>query len=120
MPYRLLVCGDRHWTDEKAIVRVLKHYHSDTVIIHGGAPGADTLAGQFGKRAGFEVIVFSAEWDKHGKAAGPIRNRRMLEEGKPNRVIAFHPDLRKSKGTADMLRQARAAGIDVEHYTGKE
>jgi hypothetical protein len=59
------------------------------------------------------VKVFEAAWDMHGKAAGAIRNQRMLDEGKPDEVWAFTDDLATSKGTADMVRRARKADVPV-------
>lgn len=58
------------------------------------------------------VRVFKADWDKHGKAAGPIRNQQMLDEGKPDLVLAFAG----GKGTDDMCRRARAAGVEVRRF----
>lgn len=52
---------------------------------------------------------YPADWKRYGMAAGPIRNRRMLKEGKPDIVIAFAG----GRGTADMVRQAKAAGVPV-------
>lgn len=82
------------------------------VVIHGGATGADSLAGRWALDNAVEQSVFSvskADWDKHGKAAGPLRNARMLAEGKPNLVVAFPG----GRGTEDMKRRARAAGVEV-------
>jgi hypothetical protein len=58
-----------------------------------------------------KLKVFSANWEKHGLAAGPIRNRQMLTEGKPDLVIAFHENIEKSKGTKNMLELAKQAGV---------
>lgn len=88
-----------------------------TIIIEGEASGADTLARQVGENLGFDVWQFPADWKLHGKSAGPIRNRRMVLEGKPDLVIAFHTNLKKSKGTADMVAYARSKGIKVEVVT---
>jgi hypothetical protein len=54
-----------------------------------GATDADTLAREFGEHKGIPVRTFPADWERHGRAAGPIRNRQMLEEGKPDLVVAF-------------------------------
>ena len=83
------------------------------MIIHGAARGADVLAGDAANRLGFQIIAVPAEWELHGKSAGIIRNRKMLDMG-PELVIAFHMDLSKSKGTADTVREARHRGIPVE------
>lgn len=110
---KVLVCGDRNWTREVSIRKRLSKLPEDTVIIDGGARGADTLARVVAESLGLKVIEFPADWDRHGKAAGPIRNRQMLDE-KPGLVIAFHPDLSKSKGTADTVSEAKRRGIPVE------
>ncbi len=84
-----------------------KHYF--TTIIEGGAPGADAGARAFGLKLGIPVETYAADWKKHGKAAGPIRNTQMIEEGCPERGIAFPG----GRGTADMLKKLQAAGIPV-------
>jgi hypothetical protein len=62
---------------------------------------------------GMHVMEFPADWDLHGKAAGPIRNRQMLL-AKPEIVIAFHDDLDSSKGTKDMVKIAKRTGVKVK------
>lgn len=87
------------------------HEYDITTIIEGEAKGADTLARLFGETIGIPVEKYPADWSKHGKAAGPIRNKQMLDEGKPDLVIAFmFPD---SRGTANMVKQAEKAGIET-------
>ncbi len=83
------------------------------IIIHGAANGADTIAGMAAKELGLEVMEFPAEWSKHGKRAGPIRNQQMLDEGRPNGVIAFHEDISRSKGTKHMIKIAKKNNIPV-------
>ncbi len=80
-----------------------------TTLIQGGAKGADALAAQWAYERGIPVSTFAANWDKDGKAAGPIRNQRMLEQGVPDLVVAFAG----GTGTADMIKRARAAGVEV-------
>lgn len=82
------------------------------VVIHGAARGADRIAGEIAAALGLEVVSYPARWREHGRAAGPIRNRQMLEEGKPDRVIAFWDG--RSKGTAHMVNLAKAAGLPVK------
>lgn len=115
---RYLVCGGRNYSDKKSLFQTLSHAHAlkpATVLIHGGANGADSMAGEWAKWAGVEVIVFMADWKKYGKAAGPIRNTQMLDEGKPDAVIAFAGGL----GTTNMVKQARARGIRVIEIESK-
>ncbi|WP_245576775.1 SLOG family protein [Kaistia adipata] len=78
-------------------------------VISGMATGADTLAAEWAERFGFPLRKFPADWKAHGRAAGPIRNQRMIDEGRPDLVIAFPG----GRGTADMVRRAKAAGIEV-------
>lgn len=110
---RILVCGDRHWTNRIAIHGQLATLPKGTVIIEGAASGADQIAGFCARSLGFDVQEFPANWAKYGRAAGPIRNKQMLTEGKPDQVWAFHADIASSKGTANMVAQSKAAGIPV-------
>ena len=84
-----------------------------TTIISGGAQGADTMAAQLAFEYGFRFIEFPANWRKYGKAAGPIRNQQMLDEH-PDLVLAFHSDITKSKGTADMIARAKRKGTPTK------
>lgn len=106
---RVLVCGGREYANMMAMARVFDDLPDGTVIIHGGARGADSLAGECAKHNDFAVEVYKADWVTHGKAAGAIRNQRMLDEGCPELVIAFPG----GRGTADMVSRARKAGIPV-------
>ena len=119
---KILVCGDRQWSDRQTIYRILLPYATQTppvTIIHGGARGADTLTGQIAQELGLEVRAVQAEWKRYGKGAGPRRNDKMLNEH-PALVIAFHNDLAKSKGTADTVRKAQKRGIAVRVVTTRE
>jgi predicted Rossmann-fold nucleotide-binding protein len=109
---KVLVCGGRDFADfamlSEEMMRLLAERDVDA-IIHGGARGADSMAGEFANATGIEEIVFPADWKKYGRRAGPIRNQQMLDEGKPDLVVAFPG----GRGTADMVERARAAGIEV-------
>lgn len=111
---RVLCCGDRNWWKYSVVKDRLSELPAGTVIIQGCCRGADACAAVAGEFLGFNVLDFPADWEHDGKAAGPIRNKRMLLEGKPDLVIAFHHDLASSRGTKDMVRIARMAGIPVE------
>ena len=115
---RVLVCGDRYWTDKEMIrEKLIKNKHNIDLIIEGGANGADRLAFECAKELDIPVMEFSAGWAKFGRAAGPIRNKQMIDEGKPEIVLAFHDDITKSKGTKNMVEQARKRGKIVYIYT---
>jgi hypothetical protein len=109
------VCGSRDWVDQYPVYCVLNGYCSDgfgVTVINGGARGADAIAGHWASLNGEPGETYPADWRQHGKAAGPIRNQQMLTEGKPEVVWAFvTKPLEESRGTADMVRRARAAGI---------
>lgn len=89
----------------------LEGFPKGTVVIEGEASGADTWGRRAAESLGFEVLPFPANWDKYSKAAGPIRNRQMLDEGKPDLVLAFHDDIESSKGTKDCIKAAEQRGI---------
>jgi hypothetical protein len=84
------------------------------VVICGGARGADRLAARWARSRGVEVVEFVADWDRHGRRAGFVRNRRMLKEGNPDVVFAFtRGSLLLSKGTVMMVGLARGAGVET-------
>lgn len=106
---RVLVCGSRHFTDTELLYSTLDKFHKVRpidVIIEGDARGADRMAGFWAKKNKIDLLIFPAQWDVHGKAAGPIRNTQMLREGKPDVVIAFL--YQNSRGTANMIKQSQA------------
>lgn len=114
----VLVCGSRDWDDsglDSGLMWSTLGYirmFEDIEIIHGGARGADMHAGKWAHEYGVKTTIFEAQWNKHGKAAGPIRNQRMLDEGKPDLVVGFINDRnRKSVGARHMLSIAKKAGV---------
>jgi len=97
---------------------VLLTLPSDTIIVEGEAEGADLLARSVAEELGFHVEPYPANWTQYGRAAGPIRNKQMLDEGQPHLVIYFHDDLAKSTGTRDMVKKAKERGITVVQGKG--
>lgn len=127
---RLLVAGDRNWADRRTLWDALDAIHDATpitLLIEGCARGADQLAGAHGPRSlgavggavgwayAWEIPGehHPAEWARYGRAAGPIRNQEMLDD-RPDRVVAFHPDIARSRGTRDMVNRAIRAGVRVD------
>jgi len=109
---RVLVCGGRAFVDQALLEEVLDRLHHArvfTVLIEGDARGADRMAGAWAEAQGIAHEVFRADWDGLGAKAGPIRNRQMLEQGRPDLVVAFPG----RSGTGHMKRIAQAAGIEV-------
>lgn len=119
---RLLICGDRNWTDRVMIKnnleRVMKTHK--IIVIEGEANGADKLAAMAARQLGLVVEPYPADWATYGKAAGPIRNQKMLDEGKPHIVVAYHDNIEASKGTKDMIQRAVRAGISVRIHSHGE
>ena len=107
---KVLICGSRYFQNRTLLDKTLSQFDI-TEVIEGEAAGADILARLWAQEHNIPVQKFPAEWDKYGRFAGPIRNKQMLTEGKPDFVIAFlHPE---SRGTKNMIDQATKAGLKV-------
>lgn len=120
--FKVLVCGGRDYDNRKRLFKVLdtafasaRMANRSFTLIHGGAKGADKLSHIWAQaRQINDVRVYEADWDTHKRAAGPIRNIKMLTEAKPHVIIAF----RGGNGTAHMIKIGREAGVPV--YEVKE
>lgn len=113
---KVLICGGRDFHDDRFVDEFLDRIHAVTPItfvLEGGGRGADALAKAWALSEGIPGKTFAADWTSHGRAAGPIRNQQMLDEGKPELVVAFPG----GRGTADMCRRAEKAGIKVVRAT---
>lgn len=103
----LLICGGRGYTDYPAVCRALDPLRGQiTVLVQGGARGADSLAAAWAQQNGVHCATVPALWKSYRKAAGFFRNRAMLAL-RPDRFIAFPG----GKGTADMVAACRAQSI---------
>lgn len=109
---KILVCGGRDFDDWVLLESSLNAAREEGETIHiieGGAIGADFLSRVYAKVYGFPFTEFLPDWDKNGKRAGFIRNQQMLDEGKPDLVIAFPGNA----GTNDMVARAIAAKVPI-------
>lgn len=113
---RVLVCGSRFWKDRAKIKARLLLLPKDCTIIEGEADGADIISRLVALEIGLDVVGVFANWTRYSKAAGPIRNDRMLRF-KPHLVLAFHEDIESSRGTKDTVTKARNLGIPTEVIT---
>lgn len=126
---RVLVCGGREYVDGDRVWRELNSEHKQeqiTKIIHGNAGkerggyiicGADRYADAWAIANRIDRAVYAIldnYWKEFGKIIGPIRNQIMLDREAPNKVIAFPG----GRGTADMIRRAKAAGVPVREVGG--
>jgi len=125
---RVLVCGGRRWgwafhdapelmqrralrerTQTFVVLTKIDQAVGIDVIIHGDAKGADRLAQRWADANRCPVERWPADWKTLGRAAGPMRNTQMLDEGHPDLVVAFPGGV----GTSDMVGKALDAGVDV-------
>lgn len=114
---RILICGGREYDDWQYFIDVMgtlsdtRHFddHQPIVIIEGGAKGTDFCARLYAKYCGWDHLPFPADWNKYGRKAGYLRNKQMLDEGKPDLVVAFPG----GDGTANMVKLATEAGVEV-------
>lgn len=107
---KVLITGSRDWGNRAAIEEGFRLLEP-TLIIHGDAKGADAIAHEVAMSAGIDVARFPANWNGHGKSAGPHRNRLMFDLIPPDAVLAF--PLPQSRGPIDMIEYARSKGCAV-------
>lgn len=111
---KVIVCGGRNFRSPAQVFSALDWMHKCygfTALMQGGATGVDTMAKEWATaHPEIQRYVCKADWETHGRAAGPLRNARMLE-WKPDMVIAFPG----GPGTANMVAQAKAAGVNVAY-----
>ena len=116
----VIIAGSRNFCDYKMLEdrcqSVLANWCAengcDVQIITGGARGADELGKRYAQEHQWEYQEFPANWDLHGKAAGPIRNREMAKTA--HVLIAFWDG--RSRGTRNMINEALHYGLDVHVY----
>lgn len=116
---KILITGDRNWRDYAYIKNILSLYPNDTIVVEGEARGADTLGKLAAKSLGMQVKEYPADWKLYGRAAGPIRNQQMLDDNPDIEFChAFHPDIKNSKGTKDMVERCDRKKIPVFIWDG--
>ena len=121
---RMIIAGSREFNDYEEMVTDIYDLHICPLdeddyleIVSGHAPGADTLGEQLAEVEGYPLKIFPAEWDKYGKAAGPIRNEQMAKyaaEADRGILVAF--PMGKSRGTRNMIKIARRYGLEVHVF----
>ncbi len=107
---RVIIAGGRDITNYDLVVDAVEEsgFQID-VVVSGGATGVDTLGEQYADESGIPLTVFRADWHTHGRAAGPIRNRKMAENA--DALIAIWDG--KSRGTKNMIETATKLGLLV-------
>lgn len=109
---RVLVCGGRDYDRRDFVFGYLDAWHEQhwiVEIVQGEATGADRWAKLWAQGRQVMCTGCRADWAKHGRAAGPLRNQKMLDNWPPDVVIAFPG----GAGTLDMILRARAGKFPV-------
>jgi hypothetical protein len=130
---KILVCGGRDFADRALVEEILRPYQDfrrtaalmagppadwllGPVLIHGAARGADSIAAQVADGWGWRIRAYPAEWGRYGRAAGAMRNQRMLDVERFGLVIVFLG----GRGTADMIARAKRAGVAVQKIPSRK
>lgn len=107
---KVIIAGGREITDYELLLNAVLNAGFDiTTVVSGCARGADALGERFAAEAGLELIKFPADWNKHGRAAGPIRNAQMGDFA--DALIALWDG--QSRGTKHMIDYATKKGLKV-------
>lgn len=115
MAIKIAIGGCRDFNDREYIFKFLDQYikelrYEEIIIISGHCCGVDAIAEEYAEIKKFKTMIFPAEWDKFGRAAGPARNKKMVEAS--DIVIAFWDE--KSKGTKSLISLAKKMGKALE------
>jgi len=121
MGYRILVTGSRDWTDDERIEGAIREAWRDAgkppietvTLIHGCARGADSIAASIARKVGMTIEAYPAAWDTRGRAAGVIRNSKMVNAG-ADICLAFIKD--QSRGASHCSQAAMDAGIETRIF----
>lgn len=112
MKTKIIIAGGRDFQKYELLIdkcdEILRHYDG-VELVGGGAKGADALGKHYAELRQYDYKLFPADWDKHGKSAGPIRNKQMAEYA--DALIVFWDG--KSRGSANMIKQARKLNLEV-------
>jgi len=116
MMFRVVVAGSRDYNDYLKAKKYIEYAISGVkdyctmVFISGGCRGADMLGERYAKENGYKIARYPADWEKYGRSAGPIRNRKMADIS--DLVICFWDG--KSRGTKSMIDYCRKIGKPIK------
>ena len=109
---KVVIAGSRYFDDYKYVEKCVNESDIEiSTIISGGAMGVDFSAIKYAKEYGIPLVIFNADWFRYGKAAGPIRNKKMAELCEA--LIAIKTN---GKGTQNMIKEAEKLGKRVIVY----
>lgn len=102
---KVAIIGSRDFNDYELVKKVLNNVKDKiTLIVSGGAIGADSLGAQFALENNIQTKIFIPDWETYGRSAGYIRNKAIVEES--DIIIAFWDG--KSKGTQHSFKLAKS------------
>jgi hypothetical protein len=107
---KVAIVGSRDYQHPQKVRDYVAKLPAATIVVTGGARGVDRVAEAAATACGLQVLIFSADWARHKKLAGFIRNSKIVDAS--DRVVAFWDGA--SHGTADTVEKARIAGKPVE------
>ncbi len=116
MAIKIVVAGCRDFADYETAKNYIDFCiseikdSSEIIFISGGCKGADMLGERYAKENGYQIERHSAQWEKYGRAAGPMRNKEMAQCC--DYAICFWDG--KSKGTKSMIEYAKSMGKEVK------
>lgn len=107
---KVIIAGSRSIDDYGLVEEAVEKSGFDiSRIISGGAEGVDALGEKYGKESAIPVGIIPADWDKHGRSAGPKRNAKMAKHA--DALIAVWDGI--SPGTKDMLNKMHKLGKPI-------
>lgn len=111
--FRVIIAGGRNFTDKEKLFatmdKLLSRTRDDITVVCGKARGADTLGEEYAKSHGYSIAYYPADWDRHGRAAGFVRNIEMAKNA--DALVAFWDG--QSRGTKHMIETAKQHGLEV-------
>lgn len=119
---KILITGSRECTDITLVKNAIAFAagppdnFKNALVIQGGARGADALAARAARELGIEVLQVDADWKQHGRRAGFIRNKQMVDEG-PDICLAFFKQGAGNRGTSHCATEAEKAGVFVLRFS---
>lgn len=109
---KIIVTGGRNYQNSTKLKEVLDSLNP-SLIIQGGATGADSLAVTYALENNLPIKTYNADWEKHGRAAGPIRNNIMILENQDATVVAFPG----GSGTLSCTNLAKRFNLNIIQIT---
>ena len=112
MGKRIGIVGSRHFPSREVVQFFLKSLPPDDVIVSGGAEGVDSWSVEIGRLLGMKTCVFQADWQRHGRKAGPIRNVEIVSN--IDELVAFWDG--QSRGALNTIALANEAGLPMRIF----